>query len=126
VEGFRVFTDPANPGIEIPIRLRVRKSVSKDFALQAKVRGLMQDYITGRDGGPAGKFIVNGERVEVTPQLCSTAAILSTYEVPDEGEAAYTPLDWFGLSETMPSLMEEVLEMYVDLEQQAKVQAKNS
>ena len=124
-EDFQVFTDPANPDEKWPIRLRVRKSVAKDMAIRQKVRDLTTDYITGRAGGKPAIFKVNGERLEVTPDLCASASVLSTYEVPEDGEAAYTALEWFTLSETAPSMMESVLEMYSRLEQAANELSKN-
>lgn len=125
VEETRTFTDPAQPGIEIPLTFRVRKDLSQEFALKAVIRDLMTDYVKGRNGGPPAPFIVHGERLAVTIELCSDAAVLSTYEVPEDGDKAYTPMDWFGFSRTMPTLMENVLNWFAELEERAQAQTKN-
>lgn len=126
VEESRTFTDTANIGVEIPLTLRVRKDLSQDFAVQETVRTLMTDYVKGRDGGPPGIFKVGPDRVKITPRLCSVAALLSCSEVPEDGDTAYKPEDWFALSVTMPTMTEEVIEWYGELELRAKEQSKNA
>lgn len=138
VEDFRVYKEPLQGDLEIPIRFRVRKDLAKEIVRDQKLVEFADDYLYGRPikdektGMPTGKrgvpapFMVNTERVEITPELIVKAVALSLYEAPDEGEAAYEPKDWVGFSKTLPTVMEEAYQVLSDLIDKAGIKVKNS
>ena len=126
VEETRTFTDPANPGVEIPLTFRLRKDVSRDLAQAEQVQRLVTDFVTGRDGGRPGIFKVGPDRVVMTEDLISAAVSLSLAEYCEMPDKPYSAEDWIGFSVTMPTMFEEAYVWFDGLRRQVQEQAKNA
>jgi hypothetical protein len=125
----RVFTDPAQPTVELELTFTVPPDIGLSTLGIERGTHYAKLYLQGKDGGPPAPLppIGNPPRVPILSEGILTAvAYLELLDTPENPEDRYDFLDWIALSVNMPNAFTEISEWMNELMQKARHERKNS
>jgi hypothetical protein len=107
--------DAQHPEHSVTIALREMDAVDQHRAEDLSSK-LVEKYITGKD---KLNFIVGGESVALSEQLCSVAASLEVMQADHEGADRYTAEEFMAFAAVLPNLWVQLMVVAAKVHQRA-------